>query len=178
VVETGQHKSMLDRLRAGSAEALTWAYHEYAEGLYAISLAVTGCPVEAEDVLHDVFVGLPEATRKYRGNCDFEHWLKVVTARTAMMHNRRRRRRRELPLEKLDRLARRAAEDFTDPLLVRLCLEEALAYLTDEMRIIYILKDVEGYTHDEIAAFLDIRPNTSQVRLYRARKQLAELLGE
>ena len=88
------------------------------------------------------------------------------------MHLRRGRRRRESSVEGVAALVMR--DDHT---LERLSIEEALERLSPEHRTVFLLKEVEGYEHSEIADLLGISVSNSEVRLHRARRQLRELLG-
>src|SRR5919199_6553251 len=84
------------RARAGSADALAELYARTGPALAALARRLTGSREEAEDVLHDVFLGLPEALRHYDERGRLEQWLRRVTARVALPRLRARRRRREV----------------------------------------------------------------------------------
>src|SRR5947208_9509482 len=89
----------VEEARAGSPAALAGLYREHGTALYRLAYRLTGTPQDAEDVVHDVFVGLPEALKRYEERGSFTSWLKRVTARVALMRLRARTRRREVGIE-------------------------------------------------------------------------------
>jgi RNA polymerase sigma-70 factor (ECF subfamily) len=155
-----------------SRPALEEAYRRYAKPVFGVAYRLTGSATEAEEVLQDVFVGLPELAGSYAGKGSFEGWLGRVAARMALARNRARERRRE------DSLHRPALGDTTRDWDAAdwIALERALAELSATLRETFILKEVEGYSHEEVAEALGIRVGASKVRLYRAKKQLRKLL--
>lgn len=156
---------------AGSAEALAALYTRHGAAVHAVAYRLTGSAMDAEDVLHDVFVGLPEALRGFAGTGALAGWIRRVAVRVALMRMRAGRRRGEVPLDAGPERAARPASpgDGVD-------VARALARLPDGLRAVFVLKEVEGYSHQEIGEMLGIRPNASEVRLFRARKALQTLL--
>jgi RNA polymerase sigma-70 factor (ECF subfamily) len=146
-------------------------YRRYGARVYRIAYRLTGRPEDAEDVLQDVFLGLPEALRSYAARGSFAGWLHRVAARTALMRLRSARRRRETPLA-ASRPALPAAG-----VVDRLAIEAAMASLPEPLRIVFVLREIEGYSHAEIGELLGIRAGASKVRLHRARRALRGLLG-
>src|SRR5262245_51203749 len=91
------------RLRQGEAGALEQAYRGHAAGLLALVYRLTGSTEDAEDVVQDLFVGLPEALNRYQEQGRFEAWLRRIAVRLALIRMRSRVRRREVALESPDR---------------------------------------------------------------------------
>src|SRR2546422_119874 len=91
--------TLIEGVRAGSPDALSALYLEHGPVLFRLAYRIVGAREDAEDVVHDVFVGLPEALRRYEERGSFGAWLKRVTTRLALMRLRSRRRRREVALE-------------------------------------------------------------------------------
>jgi RNA polymerase sigma-70 factor (ECF subfamily) len=182
LVSDEKHSSrLITRAAAGDSDALGALFQEHGEAVFRVAYRMTGSVEDAEDVLQDVFVGLPEALRAYRERGSFGPWLRQVTARTALMRLRGGRRRREesldiAPSEKGAGLS--SSHDLEHGVVIRLALERALAELPDVARTVFMLKVVEGYSHAEIAVLLDIRRGTSEVRLFRAIRQLQSLLRD
>lgn len=173
---------MLDEVRSGSREALGELYRAYADAVFSLAYRLTGSHDDAQDVLQDVFVGLPDALESYSEQGRFESWLKRVTARTALMRMRAQRRKREDPLEPLDGgalsgMPRNAPDAAAAHAVDRLAMQTALARLPQTLRAVFLLREVEGYAHDEIAGLLGISAGASATRLSRAwsllRKDLA-----
>ena len=164
---------VVSRAREGDADALAFLYERYGRTLMALAFRLTSSRVDAEDVLHDVFLGLPEALRQYDERGALESWLKRVTARVALSCVRSRVRAREVVLD--DRFS--TPSDGTDRLADLAVVEHAIGALPDTLRVVFVLREVEGYSHAEIAELLDITTNTSEVRLHRAIKSLRRTLG-
>jgi RNA polymerase sigma-70 factor (ECF subfamily) len=164
---------LIARAREGSPEALETIYVEHGDALMRLAYHLTGSAPDAEDVLHDVFLGLPEALGRYQERGAFAAWLRRVTARVALTRVRVARRRHEVPLEESVPGARFASGD---PPIEHADLEHAIRRLPATLRAVFVLKEVEGLSHAEVAGVLGIRVGTSEVRLHRAMKKLREYL--
>jgi RNA polymerase sigma-70 factor, ECF subfamily len=124
--------------------------------------------------LQDVFLALPAALERYQPRDAFAAWLRRVTVRVALMHLRRERGRREIALDAAPEPSVRPREGIAE----RSEIERAIAALPDVLRTVFVLREVEGYSHAEIARMLGIRENTSQVRHHRAVRMLRAALGD
>jgi RNA polymerase sigma-70 factor, ECF subfamily len=164
-------RRLADRAAAGSMEALASLYDAHAQRVYRIAFRLLASSLEAEDVVQDVFVGLPRALRGWKGQ-NLDAWIAQVAARTALMRLRSNRRRDARALDSLERCVQPAGLPVE-----RVALERALDSLQDDLRTVFMLKVVEGYSHDEIAGLLGITALASRTRLARARARLAHLLG-
>src|SRR5215210_3996170 len=89
---------LISRVKSGDADALADIYARYSRVLMGTAFHLTGNAADAEDVLHDVFLGLPEALRHYEERGTIESWLKRLTARVALSRIRSRESRRETSL--------------------------------------------------------------------------------
>jgi RNA polymerase sigma-70 factor, ECF subfamily len=158
-------------VRTGSLDALGELYGRYADDVYTTALRLVGSEADAEDVLQDVFVGLPLAMSRYEERGAFGPWLRRVAARTALM-----RLRRAENSASPGRPSAEAAAPARDP-VVRVAAGRAIAGLPASLRAVFVLKEVEGYSHDEIGALLDITPGASALRLHRAWKLLRKQVG-
>lgn len=165
--------SLVAALRAGDEGALADLYRRHAERLLAVAYRITGSRVDAEDVVHDVFVGLERALRSYDERGRLLAWLRRVTARTALMKIRSRRRReaRHDTVEAREEAAPEPVED-------RLAVREALGEMSGKLRAVFVLKEIEGFSHGEIAEMLGISEGASSMRLSRAWTFLRRTLGE
>jgi RNA polymerase sigma-70 factor, ECF subfamily len=123
-------------------------------------------------VLHDVFVGLPDALRRYEERGNLTGWLKRVTARVALGRVRSRKRRSEVPLE----LARAESEPLAHA--EGMALEVAVNRLHERLREVIVLKEIEGYSHREVADLLGISVVASRVRTHRGLARLRQLLED
>jgi RNA polymerase sigma-70 factor (ECF subfamily) len=162
----------IGRARRGDREALGELFVAFGEMVFQSAYRLTGSTSDAEDVTQDVFVRLPRALGGFAGTSEnFGGWMRRIAVRQALTHLRSSRRRREVTVEDVANLF--AA---TDDSVNRLTIESALARLSDEHRLVFLLKEVEGYDHGEIAELLEISIANSEVRLHRARRELRELL--
>lgn len=171
VNEEPELSSVLDAARSGSRDALAELYRLYAAAVITLAYRITGSREDAEDVLQDVFVGLRRALASYHHEGRFESWLKRVAARTALMRMRAGRRRAESSLseELADTVtAAEPAGSAAARVIDRLEMQRVLERLPQSLRAVFLLKEVEGYSHDEIGALLDISAAASATRLSRA----------
>jgi len=159
------------RLRAGDPSALGTLYLRVGQTLATLARRLTGSREEAQDVLHDVFLGLPEALRHYEERGKFDAWLRLVTARTALVRMRSQRRRRlRVPHSP-------AAHPPTTRPIDQIALADALDELGAPLRQVVVLKMIEGYSHAEIGELLGISSRASEQRLHRALEFLRRRLN-
>lgn len=166
-------RKLLDSARRGDASALAALYDSYGDQVYGLAFRLTHSFADAEDILQDVFVGLPETLRSYDARGAFRHWLARVATRTALMKLRAPGRRREISFSKW---ARFANSPRTDP-LTRLELERALEELSEDDRAVIVLRLVEGLSHREVADLLGISASAAWQRQHRALRRLRRLLS-
>ncbi len=124
-------------------------------------------------MLQDVFAGLPEALRTFEGRGSLEDWLKIVVTRRSLMVLRQRRRRREVSLDGSSAVQ---PVERAEPVVDRVALQRALALLPDPLRAVFVLKEIEGYSHEEIGRLMGIGAHGSASKLHRARKILRDRL--
>lgn len=165
--------ALIGRARRGEMDALAALFREHAPAVHRVAYFLTGSADDAEDVVQDVFIGLPEALRTLSDPSAFAGWLRRVAARTALMRMRSERRRRQSTVGDAD-VVPAPARSETD----RLSIEHAIARLPAELREVFVLKEMEGYKHAEVAGMLGISVSNAEVRLHRARLRLRAILGE
>jgi RNA polymerase sigma-70 factor (ECF subfamily) len=158
---------------AGDRDALAGLYHRYAAELALLAARLLRSRSDGEDVMHDLFVGLPEALAGYHDNGRLRGWLRRATVNLALRRMRTVRRRREADLA-VGEAEQQAAPGGDDAQLVRRAVEA----LPDSLRTVVVLKIVEGYSHQEIGELLGISRGASEVRLSRALERLRRNLGE
>lgn len=159
---------------AGDIGALGALYDEYAKPLYRTALRLSGNSEDAQDIVHDLFVGLPEALRHYDEQGKLDAWLRRIVVRLALMRHRGDDRRREVPL---DAGAEPTSVSRADSRLEVDEVQRAVDALPTPLRAVLVLKQIEGYTHDEIAQLLGISAGASRVRLTRALNALGRSLS-
>ena len=164
--DSAAESQLVHQVAAGSSDALAALYKLHAAPLLRLARRMTSSVEDAEDVVHDLFVGLPESIHKYHERGSLQGWLKRVVVRLALMRLRTTRRRREVALD--DEVSTPSAQTTDDS--VSWDVQRAIDTLPDDLRAVLVLRQAERYTHQEIAALLGITPGASRVRLSRAVK--------
>jgi RNA polymerase sigma-70 factor (ECF subfamily) len=149
--------------------------------VYAVCLRMTGNAAEAEDLTQEVFVQVFRKLDTFRGESTFTTWLHRLTVNCVLMHFRKNRRRKEQLTEDGELLeqvikVRNVITSF--PILDRLALDEAIVKLAPGYRAVFILHDVEGLQHIEIANILGCSVGTSKSQLHKARMKMRRLLRQ
>lgn len=162
------------RIRGGSLDALEQLYRALGADLYRVAYRITLSRQDAEDVVHDVFLGLRGALNGYVEHGELQAWLKRVTTRAALMRVRtdRRREAREAVFLRERPEGGAGSDQGTGADVERL-----LAGLAPDLRVVVVLHELEGLPHREIARTLGITPVTSRVRLWRALDRLRRFVG-
>lgn len=165
-------RDLIDRVQSRDMAALGELYSSFGAACYRSALRLTGNQPDAEDVTQEVFVRLPGALRGFTGStANFPGWIRRVAVRQALMSLRSGRRRREVSVDGVASLVA-PAEAATE----RMTIHAAVARLPEAHRTVFLLKEVEGYDHAEIAEALGISISNSEVRLHRARRELRDML--
>lgn len=146
----------------GSRNALGVLYRRHGDSVYRLAYRLTGSIQDAEDILQDVFVGLPRALDRYEERGRFRSWLLRVAARTSLMRCRARKHPASVDL------ARLPAPSSANDIVERVTAGEALAAMSETLRTVFVLCEVEGYSHREAAGVLNISVAASRTRLHRA----------
>lgn len=167
-------RTQIEQAALGSQDALAALFELHSAAVHRVAFRLTMSPDDAEDIVQDVFIGLPEALAAYAGHGEFSAWLRKVVVRTTLMQMRAGRRRTATAV-RAEAEKQNAISNF---MLDRMAIATALAALPDDLRVAFMLSDIEGYSHAEIGKLLGIRAGTSEVRLHRARRKLRALLGE
>jgi len=153
----------------------------YSGRVYSVCLRMIGNAAEAEDLTQEVFVQVFRKLDTFRGESSFTTWLHRLTVNHVLMYFRKTRRRieqltedgemPELPVKNRSVLTRM-------PLLDRLALDEAIVQLSPGYRAVFLLHDVEGLQHTEIAQILGCSVGTSKSQLHKARLKMRCLLRQ
>jgi RNA polymerase sigma-70 factor (ECF subfamily) len=171
---------LAQRAAKGDMEAFALIYQTYYRRVYGLTFRMTRNVVEAEDLTQDVFVHLYKKIGSFRGESAFATWLHRFTFNRVLMHFRKSSVKRE-----------RTTEDGETPLQVspgtdnphqmaiydRMLLDQAITQLPHGYRITFVLHDVEGYEHAEIARMLGCSVGTTKSQLHKARMKLRKLLS-
>lgn len=182
---TMPEKLLLRHAQGGDREAFRAIMQKHNQRLFRVARAVVNNDDEAEDILQDAYLKAFAAIAAFRGESGLNTWLTAITLNEA--RGRLRRRRPGESLEVMEANGDRiipfpGMAEITDPEAeavrseARRLLERAIDGLTDEFRIVFMLRDVEGLSVEETAAQLDINPQTVRTRLFRAHQSLRQSL--
>jgi RNA polymerase sigma-70 factor (ECF subfamily) len=164
---------------AGSREAFDELVRRYRRPVYNLVRALTGGDGDSEDLVQDVFVRAFRAIDGFRGDSAFKSWLYRIAVNVVHTHVQRRRTRDFMSGGRQGD-ARLGEVPDTDDLeaavLRRQAIERALAALPEELRVLVVLRDVQGLKYDEIAKIVKSPRGTVESRLFRARQQLRPML--
>ncbi len=169
-------QTWIDRAIEGDARAFEHLYRKHSGRVYALCLRMTADPALAEELAQDAFVRAWEKLDTFRGNSQFGTWMHRLTVNVVLsaLRGRTRRLQREVATEQLADLP---AEAPTQEPGVMRDLERAIASLPEGARKVFVLHDVEGYKHEEIAAMTGTATGTCKAQLHRARRLLREKLA-
>jgi RNA polymerase sigma-70 factor (ECF subfamily) len=172
--------ALAQRAANGDIQAFEELFRKHRRLVYGLCLRMTQDVAEAEDVTQEVFVLLFRKIGGFRGEANFTTWLHRLTVNQVLMRFRKHKSRREDALDDEDLLPHesvRAASPKAAQLVDRITLESAIAKLPPGYRAAFILHDVEGYEHEEVARILGCAVGTSKSQLHKARTKLRKLLA-
>lgn len=170
----------------GNALGFERLYQLHGRRVYALCLRMVANTVEAEDLTQDAFLQLFRKIHTFRGESGFSTWLHRLTVNIVLMRFRKMKHAElslDEPREPSEESARSASEPGADDLrlnglLDRVNLARAVENLPDGYRQMFILHDVEGYEHNEIAELLGCSVGNSKSQLHKARLRMRQLLQE
>ena len=164
---------------AGSREAFDEIVERYRRRVYNLVRALTGGDDDAEDLVQDIFVRVYRAIGSFRGDSAFRSWLYRIAVNVVHNHLDRRRVRRATAARARDAGAIDdvpASDDIEQALVQRQVIDRALASLPEDMRVLVVLRDVQGLKYEEIVKIVKIPRGTVESRLFRARQRLRPML--
>jgi RNA polymerase sigma-70 factor (ECF subfamily) len=164
------------RAQAGDIDAFELLYREHAGRVFALCLRLQGGnSADATELMQDVFIKAWRRIATFRGDSAFSSWLHRMAVNT-MLENARtdgRRVARVLPMDDTSLLPGAARSSGVE---LKMDMENAIASLPKGARLAFVLHDVEGYQHQEIAEQLSVSVGTVKAQLHRARRLLRERL--
>jgi RNA polymerase sigma-70 factor (ECF subfamily) len=167
---------LVERAKAGDQRAFRSLYEMNVDRIYRLAYRMAGDEDLAMDFAQEAFVRAWNRLDQFRGDAAFSTWLHSITVSVALNGLRKvdRHRKRERSLEDAAPVA--ASNPVADP-GVRERLEQAVDDLPEIYRTVFLMHDLEGFSHGEIAVALGVAEGTSKARLSRARSRLRETLG-
>jgi RNA polymerase sigma-70 factor (ECF subfamily) len=170
----------LCRLAAdGNLAAFEFIYERYHRRTYSLCLRMSSSQTEAEDLTQEVFIQLFRKIGSFRGDSAFSTWLHRLTVNQVLMHFRRRSVKNERTSddgEMPEQTVRGSSNPNRMQVVDRIALKNAIAQLPNGYRNVFVLHDVEGFEHEEVARLMGISVGTSKSQLHKARLKLRGLL--
>ncbi len=168
--------ALVARVRAGEPAAERELFQQYAPVIYRLIYRLTGRSDQAQDWTQDTFIRAFSRLHQYRGEAALATWLRTIAVSVTRnrMETVLRREQYAAPMEEAESVAQ--PDTRSDPDL-RERLDAAIAALPAGTRAVYVLHDLEGYTHEEISAQLGIVEGTSKSQLSKARARLRAALA-
>jgi RNA polymerase sigma-70 factor, ECF subfamily len=172
---------LAQRSAKGDGDAFEQIYRRHFRRVFALCLRMLGDPSRAEDMTQEVFVQLFNKIGSFRGESAFTTWLHRMTVNLVLMYFRKASTRSELLTDEGEtpiQIVRGTEDPDAMPVVDRIAIERAIQQLPPGYRSVFVLHDVEGYEHEEIARMMKISAGTSKSQLHKARLKLRQLLRQ
>jgi len=166
-----EEKELVEQCLENNRVAQRQLFLKYKDAMYTILLRMLNDQDEATDALQETFIAVFKSLKSYKFESTLGAWVKTIAVRMGIG---KQRKRSKLYVEPIDQIADEPVvwpDDMTSEVL-----ESAIARLSDGYRTIFLLIEVEGYTHKETAQMLCISEGTSKSQLYHAKKLLQKFL--
>jgi RNA polymerase sigma-70 factor (ECF subfamily) len=166
---------------AGDMVAFEELYRRHNRRVYALCLRMTRSIEEAEDLTQEAFIQLYRKIGSFRGDSAFSTWLHRLTVNQVLMHFRKRSVKLERTTEEgetPEQTVKGTENPNQMPVIDRIALDRAINQLPPGYRTVFLLHDVEGHEHEEVARILNIAVGTSKSQLHKARMKLRSLLKQ
>lgn len=183
---TDRHKSDMElvrRAQEGDPDAFSSLFNAHKTKIYSLCLRMTSNTAEAEDLTQDAFLQAFRKLATFRGDSALSTWLYRVAVNTVLMHMRKKGLRPvslDQPIEHQDGTLNREQGKLDDRLcgsVDRIAIARAMKELPTGYRTIFILHEVKGYEHHEIARLLRCSVGNSKSQLHKAKARMRDLLG-
>lgn len=164
---------------SGNLEAFEMLYKKYHRRAYSLCLRMTNNVTEAEDLTQEAFIQLFRKVGSFRGESAFTTWFHRLTVNQVLMHFRKRSVKNEKTTEDgelPEHLIPQPKTKANVPILSRIDLNRAIRQLPPGYMAVFVLHDVEGFEHSEVAEMLGVSVGTSKSQLHKARLKLRGLL--
>ena len=168
---------LISRVRAGEPAAERALYDAHVDRVYRLAFRLAGDDELARDFTQETFIRAFDRIGTFRGESRLSTWLHAIATTVSLNGLRRvkRFRTRETALEAANGVAGGVRSAEPD---LKTRLRDAIDALPDKYRTVVVMHDMEGYTHEEIAAALEMEVGTSKAQLSRARAKLRESLAD
>lgn len=171
--------SLAQKAASGNIAAFEMIYQRHHRRTYSLCLRMTNSQTEAEDLTQEVFIQLFRKIGSFRGDSAFSTWLHRLTVNQVLMHFRRRSVKNEKTTDEGE-MPEQTVSGTENPnkmrVVDRIALKKAIGELPPGYKNVFILHDIKGYEHEEVARMMGISVGTSKSQLHKARLKLRGLL--
>lgn len=174
-----EEQDLVARCRKGDWGAFETIYRRHSTSLYNLAYRMVGNPTDAEDLLQEVFLLVYNKLESFQGQAALGTWLYRIATNRCLDHLRSRAKRNQSKTDSLDQGYERA--DVATPketTTERMDLDRCIAKLPDSYRAAFLLYDVQGFEHREVANILGVAEGTSKSLVHKARLKIRECLGQ
>jgi RNA polymerase sigma-70 factor, ECF subfamily len=170
-------QQLISRVLAGDPTAERALYDAHVDRVFRLVYRMAGDLDRAQDYTQETFIRAFARLKEFRGEAALSTWLGSIAISIALngLRKVRRLRDREVSLDDAPPMGRITREADPD---LKVRLAEAIEGLPDGYRAVFVMHDVEGYTHEEIASSLGVHAGTSKAQLFRARARLRDVLAD
>ena len=170
-------RELIGRVLAGDPSAERALYDAHVDRVFRLVYRMAGDLDRAQDWVQETFIRAFDRLEQFRGDAALSTWLCSIAVSITLngLRKVKRSREREVALEhagEVGSMPRQADPDL------RSRLHQAIDALPDGYRTVFVMHDVEGFTHEEIGHALGVQPGTSKAQLFRARARLREALAD
>jgi RNA polymerase sigma-70 factor, ECF subfamily len=172
--------ALVERCRHGDLGAFETIYRTHSGRLYSVACRMLGNAADAEDLLQEIFLAAHRKLDSFRGESALGTWLYRLATNLCLDHLRSRAAKSGQLTDALDdqpMLADAGSRRLAEQTVTKMDLERALAQLPEGCRSAFVLHDVEGLEHREVAEVLGIAEGTSKSQVHKARLRLWSILG-
>ena len=170
-------RDLIARVRAGDGAAERALYDAHVDRVYRLAYRLSGDDALAQDFTQETFIRAFGKLDSFRGDSAFSTWLHAITTTVVLngLRKVKRFRQRETDIDDAHAIGVSRRESEPD---LKVRMRQAIDALPDGYRTVFLMHDVEGYTHEEIGAALGVETGTSKAQLSRARAKLRIALAD
>lgn len=167
----------LERSRTGDTQAMGAIYDHFQSSLYGLAFRYTRNHAVAEDLLQDIFVKVFSNLHTLDNDNTFVGWLYRVAVNICLSHLRTHKRvfQKEVPFEKVEEYMTQKSSHRPEDMMNK-TLDDAIQGLSPRLKSVFMLHDIQGFKHGEIAQIMDCSVGTSKSQLFKARMKIRKLL--
>lgn len=180
-------KELVNKARDGDIEAFEFLIHEYQKKVFNIAYRMIGNYDDASELAQEVFIKAYKSIRNFKGDSSFSTWIYKVTTNVCLDEIRKRKNKKVISLDeeieyKDGEVKRQIKDERPSPekilenKQVRKAVEDSINELADDFKTVIVLRDVQGFSYEEISKMIDCPQGTVKSRINRARQSLKQIL--